>query len=368
MGFGDFINVAAHAVTGYGEGELENRQRAIALAALRRKEQADADREQLARDQFEEKKQQDHIRNVIAGYTPSSTTVTTEEPGVEDATLAPKPPMLPTEQSFGDVMDATGRANAMPTTPATGPLTPPPVRLGGVPKLRVIDTPESYDPTAGEKGALARQRIDAAATARQETLDSLEARATAANKSRELTARLRAANRAAGSQGSRQITATAKERNARQAAQAYIAIHGDVDAAKTWLASPEGADARAQGVTANHLEIAAGLRKEADTHAAMGIARGATAATAVKRVRDVRTAAATPAPPPAPAPPRPVGSPAPTQPAPPPAPRTPPPAKTPDGSTRATSSGLVPLTPAQIQRAKTDPDYKAFLLEKGYKL
>lgn len=345
MGWGTGLTHAiAQGLVGYEQGrELGSRQ-LINEIARRQAAQRAEEEAQLKRDEFEHRKAMDEAELVTKGYTPASTTIATE---------AAAPSTAPTP-SFRDLLTAGLGATAGPVTaPLTGPVTggegsatpadgsptdgPPadvslvtPVDIGRVPKLTITETPASFDPLATTQGALEAAREEARAEGRREMLASQEARAKAANQSRELIAHLRAAN--GGSRVGRPISAAAKEANARQAARALLNIFGTPEAAKQWRASPEGAEARAQGITPLHIDIAAGLRIGDDTKAGMQVIRqemaGMPASDSSARTNAEQVMA----------------------------------------QVRAVRRAATPLSGKQLQRASLDPDYRQFLEEQGYRL
>lgn len=383
MGYGTgLLGAVTAGATGYTQGALEAQKQAILRAAVKRKqEQEDAARARQET-QDAEAREQRRVENLMKGYTPGGTTVTVEEPGAGDApTGARQTPAQPTDRTFDDALATAGAAAGLPTTAARGPLDGPAApRLGGVPRVKVVTTPESFDPAKSSAGYLEGERERARAEGRRETLDSQETRSAEAiasreriAKSRELGAAARAKMRAAGA--SRTLTPNARLQYSQTAAKGLLGIHGTPDAAKAFLASPDGADLRAAGVTPGAIDIVGGLRAEADTRTATGMAGHMRPERAVAAVRGVRTAMGTPpgtppaTPAPRTAPPRSLTTPAPSQPAPPAPPvRTGPPPRSVTGSTRATSTGLMPLSPAHLEKARTDPAFKAFLRKKGYHL
>jgi hypothetical protein len=325
------VDALAKGVTGYAQGEEIARRQLVTELARKRAEERQARLD-------EEKRLVDRATMRSKGYTPASTAITLEPPG----------PAAPAPATFDSTLARAADATGLGTTPS--PFDAPPVKegsLGMIPKVRVVETPESFDPLAGTQGMMEAMREGARADALQRTLDSREAegaanrasqekRAAAGNQSRELIAKLREANtaRRLSGTGGRQITANAREANARQAAKALLNIHGSKEAALAWLASPDGAAAREQGVQPFHFDVAAGLQQEGDTRAAIGMSHTMKPERAVERVRGVRAAAASP------------GSGVPS---------------------RAAPASLPPLTKAEKDRAAADPLYKQFKESKGYK-
>jgi hypothetical protein len=317
------IGALAAGAGGYAEGQQIGARELVAALARKRALERQAAQDQLQREEFEHRKETDAANLMTRGYTPASTEITTEAP-------APVTAPIPT---FDAALEHGLEAPAGPPSSLTTPITEG--SLGTIPKVRVVDTPASFDPMAGTQGALEKMREEARAEEHQKTLDSQEKRATAANQSRELIAKLRAANAAqrSGASGTRPMTANARESNARQAAKALLNIHGSKEAALAWLASPEGEAARQQGVQPFHFDVAAGLQQEGDTRAAIGMSHTMKPERAVERVRGVRAAVTAASGKDSPSIPR----------------------------------GLPPLTKAERDRAAADPLYKQFKESKGYK-
>lgn len=333
----------ARGIGGYATGEEIGSRDLINEIAKRQAGQRADEELQLKKDELQARRDQANAKLVTQGYTPASTSITTEPS--DPATAAPAPSFrdflthgLGTTAAPvtapGGIPLVTGNGSATPAdgSPTDGPpaeasalsLTTPITAgsLGTLPKLKVTDTPASFDPMAGTQGSLEAAREAARAGRLTATLDSREAVAEANRKSRVLIAQVRAANGGAAG-GSRPMTANAKETNARQAAKALLVIHqDDPDALKAWLAGPDGADARAQGITPFHVDLAAGLVRDADTKTAIGFSKGMKPERAVQRVKDTRAA--------------------------------------------AQAASLPPLTQAQKDRAASQPDYAAFLKSKGY--
>jgi hypothetical protein len=255
-GFGSGLASGLSALaTGALEGRAISMREILAEKARKEADARQAAAQQLQQDEFNERKEQSRIGNLMKGYTPASTSITTEpdQPPVNTDVISDP------SKSFGDALsggmgpfapasspDAGSGDHAPPLTSLDTPPTVP--SLGSVPRVKVINTPENYDPTQsgaaamlGIKGdqsrhlAADRQTAQLAAIALRD-MDAAD-RADAANRSREkVGAGHDAARRAtAGAAVGRPLTETAKEAAKAKMLDGLMQYHGSEGALRSYL-------------------------------------------------------------------------------------------------------------------------------------
>lgn len=315
------VNAASAGLSGAMQGQVESTRALLAERARREISARAAAAQELATRAESHREEQDRIRNLTLGYTPASTSVQLEQPPADAG---------PTPVSFGDALEGglgpfapASKAEAGASIDRAPSLMKPldPNALGVIPKVRVVNTPESYDPLKSASAAAIelrgnQARVTAADqhTARLAEIALRESgqdrRNAASNSTRiraaEISANARSSGGGAGGGGGRPMTETAKEAAKAKMLDGWMQYHGTEPALRQYISESDVARGAIQrlGITDADITAAVGRATGRGVNSAVrldqydpagGAARMDTARTAiVARVQSPKTKPTTP--------------------------------------------------------------------------